>query len=299
MDGMTCMLPGGYVDETGEVHRRAELAPLSGREEELLAGADRLRGAELVTGILSRCVRRLGIRPVSEEAARQLLVADRQYLLLMLRRITFGDRIEMTIVCPQDECGEKIDLNFSVDDVPVKESQDKGPIYAVELSPAAAVVAEDGTQYREVRFRLPTGGDQEILSPRFIDDEAEAVTALLRRSICAIGPREDPGEELVAGLSPLAQAEIERRMEAVAPAVELEMAAHCPQCERPFAVPFDLQEYVLGEFRTSRELLYREVHYLAYHYHWSEREILEMPREKRRHYIGVLADEIERMNDAV
>ncbi len=296
MDGMTFILPGGYVDTTGEVHRRAELAPLSGREEELVAGADRLRGAALVTGILSRCVRRLGgIRPLSEEVARQLLVADRQYLLLRLRQLTFGDRIEMTIVCPQEECGEKIDVNFSVDDVPVRESEDKGPIYTMELSPAAAVVAEDGSQLREVRFRLPTGSDQEILSPQLPDDEAGAVAALLRRTICAIGPREGSGEEL----SPLAQAEIERRMEAVAPAVELEMAAHCPQCERPFAVPFDLQDYVLGELRTSRELLYREVHYLAYHYHWSEREILEMPREKRRHYIGVLADEIERLNDAV
>ena len=37
MDHMTCFLPGGYVDDGGILHREAELAPLSGREEELLA----------------------------------------------------------------------------------------------------------------------------------------------------------------------------------------------------------------------------------------------------------------------
>ena len=60
-----------------------------------------------------------------------------------------------------------------------------------------------------------------------------------------------------------------------------------------------MEGFVLGELHTSLDLLYREVHYLAYHYHWSEREIMEMPRAKRRRYIEVLADEIERLSDAI
>ena len=42
--------------------------------------------------------------------------------------------------------------------------------------------------------------------------------------------------------------------------------------------------------------LYREVHYLAYHYHWSESEIMAMTRDKRHTYIDVLADEIDGLN---
>jgi hypothetical protein len=49
----------------------------------------------------------------------------------------------------------------------------------------------------------------------------------------------------------------------------------------------------------SGDMLYREIHYLAYHYHWSEREIMDMTRDKRRKYIEVLADEIERLNNAL
>ena len=64
-------------------------------------------------------------------------------------------------------------------------------------------------------------------------------------------------------------------------------------------MPFDLQDFFFGELRISQDLLYREVHYLAYHYHWSEKEILALSREKRRKYIEILADEIEKLNSAV
>jgi hypothetical protein len=50
---------------------------------------------------------------------------------------------------------------------------------------------------------------------------------------------------------------------------------------------------------SNRDLLYREVHYLAYHYHWSEQEIMSMSQAKRRQYIAVLAEEIEKLNDAI
>src|ERR1035438_176521 len=48
---------------------------------------------------------------------------------------------------------------------------------------------------------------------------------------------------------------------------------------------------------TDSELLYRQVHYLAYHYHWAEPEIMAMPRIKRQKYIELLAGETERVND--
>ena len=37
MDQITCLLPGGYVDGAGAVHRHVELTSLSGREEAFLA----------------------------------------------------------------------------------------------------------------------------------------------------------------------------------------------------------------------------------------------------------------------
>jgi hypothetical protein len=43
--------------------------------------------------------------------------------------------------------------------------------------------------------------------------------------------------------------------------------------------------------------LYEEVHHLAFHYHWSERDILDMSRAKRRRYLALLANKLEQMHE--
>lgn len=300
MDQIIYTLPGGYVDEAGVVHRSVELVPLSGRQEEFLADSENPASAVSVTTILSDCIQRIGtISPVSREIIRSLLVADRQYLLLKLREVTFGHRVQVTISCPWQDCNKRIDIDFSIQDIPVIESDNKGPTHKMKLSPEAAFIGDDGKRYREVIFRLPNGGDQEIISPLVYENETEASAMLLERCVQSIGPLKCPRNKLISRLSPIGRMEIERQMEMVAPRVELTMEGDCPECGREFEVPFDLQSFLFGELRLSKDLLYREVHYLAYHYHWSERDIMDMPRDKRRKYIEILADEIERLNNAV
>jgi hypothetical protein len=300
MNPIACSLPGGYADDSGVIHLEAEVIPLTGQEEELLSNAEKAVTAVLVTQILSRCVARIGdIAPVTEEIARSLLVGDRQYLLLKLREATFGDIVQSTVNCPWSDCGEKVDIDFSLENVPVKTSTFKGPIYTAELSPETAFVDEQGDQHRKIKFRLPNGGDQEALSSLIVTNETLAQTKLLERCIKKIGPCKNPGTDIISRLSPKARMEIEKQMDKVAPKVELTFDANCPECQRQFPLPFALQDFFIGELSISQELLYREVHYLASHYHWSEREIMQMTRNKRRKYIEVLADEIERLNNAV
>jgi hypothetical protein len=293
-------LPGGHVDAQGIIHREVEIIPLSGSDEELLAGSQNSESASLVTLVLSRCVRRIGtISPVSGQLIRNLLVADRQYLLLKLREATFGERIYANPFCPWPDCGKRMSIDFSIYDIPVIDSADKGPIFTMDLSSDAVFIDENEERFTEVSFRLPNGEDQETISPMLAENESKAFALLLERCILRIGSINNPGREGIQKLSPLARLEIEKKMEEIGPKVELTLETSCPECERDFTVPFDIQDFIFGEFRTDLDLLYREIHYLAYHYHWGEREIMEMPREKRRRYIEVLADEIERLNNAV
>lgn len=296
----TCTLPAGYVDIHGFFHRDVELTSLSGRDEEFLASIEGKETASKVTALLSRCIHRIGtISPVSEEVARSLLVADRQYLLIKLREATFGSTVQATISCPWPDCGKKVDMDFSLQHIPVKESPQKAAFYTYTLSREAAFIGDNQEPYHEVTFRLPNGGDQEAVSCFVYKNEAKALTMLLVRCIQSIGPVNNPGYETVVRLSPFARMEIENMMEQCAPFVDLTIAAQCPECGREFVVPFDIHDFFFGQMRISLDLLYREVHYLAYHYHWSEKEIMEMPRHRRRNYISVLADEIERLNNAV
>jgi len=298
MQQTTCLLPGGYWDAGGVLHRQADLTALTGREEELVADKA-VCAAAAATAVLARCVRRIGtVEPVTQEVARELLVGDRQYLLIKLRQLTFGDRVDATVRCPWPDCGEPVDIDFTISEVPVKEVGPFAALHDVELSPEAAAASGLGSSAVRARFRLPNGGDQEALAPLLARNEAEALTGLLCRCIRGIGGDDGASEERVRNLSPEARVQIEREMEKAAPGVDLTLEAKCPQCARAFPVPFDVQDFFLGEARQSRDLLYREIHYLAYHYHWSEQEILDMTRDKRRRYIEILSDEMEQLNSA-
>lgn len=289
----TCLLPGGYIDPDGYLHREIVLRPLTGREEELLASQSNLSSAKKVTVLLSQCLQRIGsIAPVTETITRLLTVGDRHYALLQLRALTFGDKVEASIPCPWPDCGKQVDIDFLISQLPIRSTAIQ-PVYTLVFSPEAMVGIES------VEFRLPNGADQEIVSPRLAHNEAEALTLLLCRCIHRLGEVVTPSAELIQTLSPLARLEIEKHMESMMPTVELTMGANCPECGRDFTVPFDIQDFFFGELRISEDLLRREVHYLAYHYHWSEQEILSLPRDKRRAYIEILAEEIERLNDAM
>jgi len=291
------MLPGGYWDTAGQLHREFELSALTGREEELLAQASRAQSATLVTDVLAKCVRRLGgISPVPPEVTRQLLVADRQYLLLQLRRATFGDQVHADLMCPWPDCGAQVSIDFPIADLPVEEQQCRSALHTMTLSPAALAAGPELGGDGEVCFRLPDGGDQEELSGLLAHNEAEALTELLCRCLRRLGPYQPPDREHVWALPALARAEIEQRMRQCAPKVEQSMTAQCVGCGRGFIAPFDVQRFLFGELRTDSRLLYQEVHYLAYHYHWSEQEIMSLTRDKRHTYIGVLADVIEVLN---
>ena len=48
---------------------------------------------------------------------------------------------------------------------------------------------------------------------------------------------------------------------------------------------------------TGLDRLYDEIHWLAYHYHWAEKDVLDMTRSKRRRYRGLLRRELERESE--
>ena len=88
-------LPGGLL-VGGERRQDAVLRPLAGEDEAfLLEDAAGLSPAARTTALLARCVERLGpVEPVGAEDVRALTAGDREALLLELRRLSFGERLE-------------------------------------------------------------------------------------------------------------------------------------------------------------------------------------------------------------
>ena len=292
------LLPGGYY-EGGELNRKVELRPLTGLEEEIIA-ADSSQDqniAKLVTLLLSSCVLRIGaIRDITPEIVRKLLVADRDYLILKLRQLTFGDKVEGIIVCPNSECAQKIDIDFNLNDVEIGRKNGFKPAFLMKLSEKAAYKDGKGKIYREVEFRLPNGGDQEEIAPWVGVNEARAMAELYARCIKRIGSIGKVTPELVQLLTKSARQEIEAKIREVTPVVDLTMKIECPYCNLNFVNNFDLYEFFLNELEIDKEQLYSEIHLLALYYNWSEKEILSLIRNKRRMYVELLKNEIEQYN---
>jgi hypothetical protein len=57
-------------------------------------------------------------------------------------------------------------------------------------------------------------------------------------------------------------------------------------------VLLDAGEFLYRELAGAGDVLFREVHRLAFHYHWREADILALPGEKRRRYLNLVDEEL-------
>lgn len=269
-DGATVVLPTG-VRLDGWA-REAVLRPLCGFDEELLLESDALGAAARVTTLLGRCLVRLGDREApGPEVARSLVVGDREALLLELRRLTFGERMSCLVNCPAEGCGEKLDLDLDVGDLRVPAGTDETDWFE-------RMVAVDGDDLL-VRFRLPTGGDQEAVAATALDDPVRAAEELVER--CVAMPR--PTSTAVAAVVGTLMADLD-------PQAEIGLDLCCPACGCAFTAPFDTADYLFREVAAREADLFTDVHLLALHYHWSEAEILGLTMRRRRRYLERLAE---------
>ncbi|MBU4261467.1 MAG: hypothetical protein KKC76_06240 [Proteobacteria bacterium] len=290
MDRMAFQLPGGFVDDDGQVHDHVILSPLCGFSERMVAGRNGTPAPVLLTALLSRCIDKIGsIDQVTEGMVRRLLVGDRLFLLLKLREMTFGRNIQAVINCSFPDCRARADIDFATENIPITQSPQGSLWHRLQLSPAAGG--------NIVTFRLPNGEDQEMLTHLLDSNEDMAADKLLARCVESIDAVRPAMADIIT-LPPTAKAEIEQEMERLAPRISTSFEARCPVCDRSFTAAFDVQEFVMAELNTRLDLLLKEVHYLAFHYHWSEKEILGMTRQNRRRYIEVLSEEMERLNHA-
>ena len=239
-------LPIGYVDRDGVAHRKVVLRKMTGREEAILADRRFQRnGGKLVTELLHSCILRIGEdEQITRAAVSSLYSADRNYLLLRLRSITFGPELDATYTCPT--CGAVTAVTEDIDSLPVVEADD-GAEVRIELEDG--YIDRDGSLHTTMVLRLPTGADEEAVASQMRDNASTGKNALLARCVQRLGDlaphRLDAmGPKIMADLTMTDRRLIDRALNSEAPGVDLVRHLDCDACGRAFTASLDLSNFL-------------------------------------------------------
>jgi hypothetical protein len=114
-------LPGGWFAPSGERCTQALVRELTGRDEERLARINPTTNyPQFLQALVSAGLENINGFELSKEQLKELLIGDRESILLGIRIATYGPGVEMHIRCPA--CGAEEDLIVELDkDIPYRE----------------------------------------------------------------------------------------------------------------------------------------------------------------------------------
>lgn len=227
------ILPIGHTDDTGRRSSRAMIRKLRGHEEALLFDPA-LSGARLITEIIRGGLCRIGDLPeVTSEVVSRLYSADRAYLLVELRRITLGDELVASYLCPG--CGGEVRTVENLAELEVKRLPEGERADGVTVTLEDGYRDRDGELHTDVHCRLPRGVDEEFVAGVAERDPLRARDVLLLRCIESFGrlPRatlESYGYKILRDLTIGDRHRLFRAIDTDAPGVSLRRSARCNHC---------------------------------------------------------------------
>ena len=132
-------LPGGFMD-SGSLVKYVEIRELNGSDEEAIAKAG--SAAKALNTILEKGLVRVGGRPVKQTDFDEMLLGDRDAVLLGIRKITFGDTVNASVFCGKCEVVRDVTIDLNKD-IEVKELTDpvNERVFNVELRVGNALVS--------------------------------------------------------------------------------------------------------------------------------------------------------------
>lgn len=155
-------------------HRDAEVRELTGEDEEAIARI-RSQWARVLDTLVSRGTVHVGSVPMSRDVSDELLIGDRDELLIAIRIATFGEWLEIEdYPCP--ECGERTDFSINLRRLP--------HVPLIAPGEGLSVVLRSGSV---ARLRYPTGADQRaIYTDSDNTNPAAQNTLLLSRCLLSV-----------------------------------------------------------------------------------------------------------------
>jgi len=227
--GYECRLPGG-ARIGGMVHRDIVITEMTGEDEENISRPEVAgNGGKAITVLLANCVKKLGTIPVTQDLIQNLLIGDRDFLMIKLRILSIGDDYTIDVVCPS--CKSKFGIAINMNDLVVKEMPDNAPTkYPFTLK--KGYKDSDGHIHTKGSMGLPTGVEQEYLSTESAArNPGVAATQLLTRCCVELGTLRVINTDVVRKLSSTDRNIMADILTKNMPGPDLSASVDCPSCK--------------------------------------------------------------------
>jgi len=201
-------------------------------------------------------------------ALADLSIGERDARLLQLRALVLGPRAEGFAECPR--CSERVE--FPLDFSALLEGR------APSRPAVTCARHEIETNGHQISFRLPTSRD--LAEVALAPDSVEALRRLAEVCLLDFPEFDLPNETLET---------VSRAMLEADPLAEILMCLECPACGHEWDLLFEIAEFFWTEIAAQAQRLLREIDALARAYGWTEREILNLPAQRRQTYLELVA----------
>jgi T4 bacteriophage base plate protein len=209
---------------------------------------------------------------MTADALTQLPIGQRDALLLSLRELTLGSKLESLAQCPH--CGESLEFTLDVSDLRLSDSE--------IASQGKQMLTDQGL---EIHFSLPNSLDlAAILSCPDLPTARQMLADRCIQKICSESGAIAPELLPTSALEQLAA-----RMAECDPQAEILLNLKCPACGQSWQVLFDIVTFFWTELGAYAKRLLREVHTLARAYGWREADILALSPTRRQIYLDLVS----------
>src|SRR5262249_31257682 len=174
--------------------------------------------------------------------------ADRHFLLLKLREITFGAEMQGNYSCPT--CHEALTLIEDLSELEVVRLENGDPPKDIIVYLEDGYVDRSGEVYDTMVFRYPNGSDEERTASIIRENASQGKNALMARCLQAVGdmPRnrvEALGTAIFNDLTLSDRALVDRALNNEGPGIKMRKDITCINCGRQFSASLDLSNFLV------------------------------------------------------
>ncbi len=223
---------------------------------------------QLIDAVL-RCCPELG------EETRGAATLDRRLrALLQIVRETQGDRLTWMADCANPDCGHDMELELSVSQL--LSTPEPAERFAWSAVPDCTLELRLPTGHDQIEWRLATATDADV--------EGEGLALRLATAlVSSVNGQPPPSDWSLPDEWLPALDAVFRERDALA---SLELQVSCPWCGNESALEPDLEALALTRLAAEQKRVLEEIHQLASAYHWTEADVLALPRRRRSFYLA-------------